>query len=289
MNGRQDNAATVAARDAPPLESAAIRTIVPAKRRIRLGDLHRDLPVISVLAGRDFKVKYKQSLLGPLWLVFQPFALFAGFLIAFRSRTAIGDGIPYIVFALAGLTVWSFFQAAMTIGTSSLITNFQLVRFTPCPRLAFPIAGIIASLPSLVVPAIGAIIAAAVAGVLSPRVLLLPLALAWLFLLTVGIVALGCSLAVRFRDIISVLPFVLSLGLFLAPVAYPLAGLSTLVRDLLELNPLTGILELTRWMMLAPYQPSLRAIGIAAVVTVALVTLGLRVFARLETTMADEI
>jgi ABC-type polysaccharide/polyol phosphate export permease len=289
MNGREENAAALAAHDAPPLESPAIRRIVPAKRRVRLSDLHRDLPVISVLAGRDFKVKYKQSALGPLWLVFQPFALFAGFLIAFRSRTALGDGIPYIVFALSGLTVWSFFQASMTIGISSLITNFQLVRFTPCPRLAFPVAGILASLPSLVVPAAGAIIAAAIAGVLSPRVLLLPLGLSWLFLLTVGIVMLGCSLAVRFRDIISVVPFILSLGLFLAPVAYPLSGLSTLVRDLVELNPLTGILEACRWMMLSAYHPSLRAIAISAVVSGALVTLGWRVFTRLETTMADEI
>jgi ABC-type polysaccharide/polyol phosphate export permease len=289
MNGRHENAAAVAPHDALPLESAAVRRIVPAKRRIRLSDLRRDLPVIRVLAGRDFKIKYKQSALGPLWLVFQPFALFAGFLIAFRSRSAIGDGVPYIVFALSGLTVWSFFQAAMTIGTASLITNFQLVRSTPCPRLAFPLAGIIASLPSLVVPAVGAVTAAAVAGILSPRVILLPLVFAWLFLLTVGVVALGCSLAVRFRDIISVLPFLLSLGLFLAPVAYPLTGLSSLVRQVIEFNPLTGLLEACRWVMLAPYHPSIRAVAISLVVTVLVLALGWRVFATIETTMADEI
>ena len=289
MDTRQDNVATVVAREPPELESDAIRRIVPSKRRIRIADVAGYVPVISVIAGRDYKVKYKQSLLGPLWLVFQPFALFAGFLIAFRTRAEVGTGVPYIVFALSGLMVWSFFQAAMTIGTSSLITNFQLVRFTPCPRLAFPIAGIIASLPAMLVPVLGAVVAAAVSGSLSVRVLLLPLGLAWLFLLTVGVVALGCSLAVRFRDIISVLPFVLSLGLFLAPVAYPLASLSSPVQVLIELNPLTGVLELCRWLLLAPYHPSLRAIGISAVVTTALVTIGWRVFARLETTMADEI
>lgn len=289
MDTRQDNVATVLARQSPELESDAIRRIVPTKRRIRIADLAGYLPVIAVIAGRDYKVKYKQSLLGPLWLVFQPFALFAGFLIAFRTRTEVGTGVPYIVFALSGLMVWSFFQAAMTIGTSSLITNFQLVRFTPCPRLAFPIAGIIASLPAMIVPVLGAVVAATAAGDLSARALLLPFALAWLFLLTVGVVALGCSLAVRFRDIISVLPFILSLGLFLAPVAYPLATLSSPVQLLIELNPLTGVLEVCRWLLLAPYHPSLRAIAISAGVTAALVTVGWRVFARLETTMADEI
>jgi ABC-type polysaccharide/polyol phosphate export permease len=289
MNARQDNVATVATRDAAGLESEVIRRIVPTKRRLRLADVPGYAQVISVVAGRDFKIKYKQSLLGPLWLIFQPFALFAGFLIAFRTRSGIGAGVPYIVFALSGLMVWSFFQAAMPIGVSSLITNFQLVRFTPCPRLAFPVAGIIASLPSLIVPVAGAVVAAAVAGDLSPRVLLLPVGLAWLFFLTAGIVALGSALAVRFRDIISVLPFVLSLGLFLAPVAYPLSGLSPTVRFLVELNPLTGLLEACRWMLLAPYHPSLRAVGLSLVITAGLIGVGWRVFGRLETTMADEI
>lgn len=289
MNGRQQNAAALGAAEALPLESAEIKRIVAAKRRIRVSELHRDLPVIGVLASRDFKVKYKQSLLGPLWLFFQPFALFAGFLIAFRGRSAVGHGIPYVVFALTGLMIWSFFQAAMTIGTASIITNFHLVRFTPCPRLAFPLAGIVASLPSLVVPTVGALIAAAATGSLSVRALLLPLVFAWLLLLTAGTVALACSLAVRFRDIINVLPFMLTLGLFLAPVGYPLAGLSHALRGLIDVNPLTGLLEACRWMMLSRYQPSVIAIVISLAATAAVVSLGWRVFTRLETTMADEI
>lgn len=280
---------SIATRSPARLESELIREIRPAKRRIRLSELHRDLPVIGVLASRDFKVKYKQSVLGPLWLVFQPFALFAGFLIAFRGRGAVGHGTPYVVFALSGLMVWSFFQASMTIGSASLITNYPLVRFTPCPRLAFPIAGMIASLPSLIVPTIGAIVAAAVSGTLSPRVLLLPLGFAWLFLLTVGTVALACSLAVRYRDIINILPFMLTLGLFLAPVGYPLAGLSHLLRGAVDVNPLTGVLEACRWMMISRYHPSLLAISISLPVTLVVLILGWRVFTRIETTMADEI
>jgi ABC-type polysaccharide/polyol phosphate export permease len=256
---------------------------------LRIADLARDLPVVGVLASRDFKVKYKQSVLGPLWLVFQPLALLAGFFIAFRGRAPIGHGVPYIVFALSGLMVWSFFQAAMTIGTASLITNYQLIRFTPCPRLAFPLAGIIASFPSLVVPAAGAVIAAGVTGLLSVRVFLLPIAIAWLFLLTVGTVALSSSLAVRFRDIISALPFLLSLGLFLAPVGYPLVGLSPKLRVVIECNPLTGILEATRWMVISRYHPSVLAVFISLGATALLLTLGWRLFTRLETTMADEI
>jgi lipopolysaccharide transport system permease protein len=273
-----------------PLESAVVQRIVPTKRRLRVSDLFRDLPVVRVLAARDFKVKYKQALLGPLWLVFQPLALLAAFLVAFRSLAAVDTfGIPYAVFALVGLSAWAFFQAAMTIGTASLVGNITLIRFTPCPRLAFPIAGLIASLPSYAVTVAGALVAAAATGVLSPRALLLPIGLVWLFLFTIGVVAITASLTVRFRDTLSAMPFLLQVGVFLAPVGYPLADLNETVRILVDLNPLTGIIESWRWMMLSGYQPSFEPIGISLVATAAVVVAGWAIFSRIETTMADEI
>ena len=73
----------------------------------------------------------------------------AAFLVAFRGLGNVQtSGVPYVVFTLVGLSAWSFFQASMTIGTASVITNVAYVRFTPCPRPAFPLAAIIASLPS---------------------------------------------------------------------------------------------------------------------------------------------
>jgi ABC-type polysaccharide/polyol phosphate export permease len=223
----------------PPLESPEVRRIRPTKRRIKLLDFYSDAPVIRVLAARDFKVKYKQSLLGPLWLFFQPLALLAGFLVAFQGLADVESGTPYVPFALVGLSVWAFFQAAMTIGTSAFITNSMLVRFTPCPRLAFPVAGLIASVPSFVVTILGAFAAAAIAGVLSLKTLLIPFGFVWLFLLTAGVVAITAALAVRYRDIISALPFFLQVGLFLAPVGYPLSELGPTVRAILDLNRIT--------------------------------------------------
>jgi lipopolysaccharide transport system permease protein len=272
-----------------PLESPLVRRIVPTKRRLKLVDFYRDAPVIRVLAGRDFKVKYKQSLLGPLWLFFQPLALLAAFLVAFRGLADVQLGTPYIPFALVGLAAWAFFQASMTIGTASLIGNWTLVRYTPCPRLAFPVAGIIASIPSFVVTVAAALVAAAVTGSLSPKVLLLPFGFAWLFLLTAGVVAISASLTVRYRDMLSAMPFLLQVGLFLAPVGYPLAELDSTVRALLDLNPLTGLMEAWRWMVLADYVPSFEPIGVALLLTPVVVVAGWRVFSGLETTMADEI
>jgi ABC-type polysaccharide/polyol phosphate export permease len=245
--------------------------------------------VIGVLAARDFKVKYKQSVLGPLWLVFQPLALLAAFLVAFQGLAAVQPGTAYVPFALVGLSVWTFFQASMTIGTASIITNGTLVRFTPCPRHAFPLAAIIASLPAYGVTIVGALVASVATGTLSARALLLPLGLVWLFLLTAGFVAISSSLTVRYRDLLSAMPFLLQVGLFLAPVGYPLYELGSTVRALVDLNPLTGVIEAWRWMVLDGYVPSFEPIGVSLVLTPIIAWIGWRIFCRLETTMSDEI
>lgn len=266
------------------------KVITPAKRRLKLRDVPRTTPIIRVLAARDLKVKYKQSLLGPLWLVFQPMALLAAFFVAFRGIADVGaSGLPYVLFALVGLTIWSFFQAAMTIGTASVVTNGNFVRFTPCPRSAFPIASVIASLPAYGVTIAAALATAAITGHLSLRVLLLPLSLLWLLILTMGLVWISSSLAVRYRDINSALPFLLQVGVFLAPVGYPLADLSSSVRAIVNVNPLTGIIEASRWMMLSGYECAVEPILLSLATTVVVVIAGWQLFSRRETTMADEI
>lgn len=276
--------------NAAPLEDSTERVIAPAKHRMRLQAMLKDAPVIRVLARRDFKVKYKQSLLGPLWLVFQPLALLGAFLVAFRGLGAVeATSIPYVEFTLVGLSAWTFFQAAMTIGSASIISNSSFVRFTPCPRYAFPLAGIITSLPAFAITGGAAVIAAAVTGHLSPRVLLLPLGLAWLCVLTAAAVAITSALTVRYRDMLNALPFLLQVGVFLAPVGYSLSALSPTVRRIEEVNPIAGLIEALRWMVFSEYDPSETAIILGLLVTAGLTVLGWRVFSRMETTMADEI
>ncbi len=289
MESATATAAKPAARSAAGL--ADVRVIEPAKSRIKLGDLRRDLPVVRVLAGRDFKVKYKQSLLGPLWLIIQPLALLIAFFVAFRSLADVQTaGVPYSMIALTGLCVWSFFQAAMTMGTASLISNYHLVRLTPCPRLAFPMASLVASLPALAITAIATFALGLVLGELSPRIVLLPLAIVWLVLFTGGVVAISSAITVRFRDMLNVLPFLLQVGVFVSPVGYPRTQLGESVRLLVDLNPLTGLIETWRWMIL-PLDSGLPLfpVAVALVWTVVLLVGGWFLFGRIEARMADEI
>jgi ABC-type polysaccharide/polyol phosphate export permease len=274
----------------PPLVDPVHRVIKPVRRRLRVRDLPRYLPVIRVLSARDMKVKYKQSILGPIWLIFQPLALLLVFLVAFRGLGNVkSSDIPYAVFALVGLTAWAFFQASLTIGTPSMISNVNFVRYTPCPRIAFIASSLIASLPSFGITGAAAIIGAAFTGHLSVRVLLLPVGLVWLVALTAGVVLITSAFAVRYRDVISALPFMLQLGVFLAPVGYPLAGLSPTVRTIVELNPLTGVIEAMRWMMLSGYRPIITPIILSLIITSVLLVVGWLVFSARETTMADVI
>jgi lipopolysaccharide transport system permease protein len=136
----------------------------------------------------------------------------------------------------------------------------------------------------------GALVAAIATGTLSPRAILLPLGLLWLLMLTLGLVWLTSSLTVRYRDILAAMPFLLQVGLFLAPVGYPMAKLGPVARHLVELNPLTGVIETCRWMTVAEYAaPSARVVGISLVMTAIALVVGWRTFTRLETTMGDEI
>ena len=281
--------ATLESPPAVPLVLPVERLIRPSKRRLRLRDFVADAPVVRVLAVRDMKVKYKQSVLGPIWLVIQPLALLIGFLVAFKGLAGVDTGQPYVVFTLVGLSVWSYFQAAITIGTASLISNSNLIRFTPCPRLAFPAASVVSSLPSYAVTASGALVATAITGDLSFKVLLLPLALFWLVILTLAVISISSSLAVRYRDVNSALPFILQVGVFLAPIGYSLADLSPTARAVIDLNPLTGIMEGTRWMVLSGYQPSIEPIIASLGGTAFLAFAGWQLFSRRETTMADDI
>ncbi len=275
---------------AAPLASPVERRIEPVKSRIKLSEFRRDLPVVRVLAARDFKIKYKQAVLGPLWSIFQPLALLAAFMVAFKGLIGVETaGVPYAVFALVGLSVWAFFQASTTIGTASVLTSFNLVRLTPCPRLAFPLASLVASLPSMGVTTVAAVVAALVTGTLSPRIVLLPIAFAWTFLFCAAVVAISSAITVRARDLLSALPFLLQVGVFVTPVAYSAQQLSPTVRFFVDLNPLTGIIEFWRWIFLAGQSLDAFPVLVALGSTVLLLLLGWRVFSRLEVTMADDI
>ena len=266
-----------------------LETIVrPTRARARPHDIVLYAPLIRVISMRDLKARYKQSLLGPVWLVVQPLTLLGAYIVGFRGVSHIGTGhVPYAVFALAGITMWAYFQAVAVAGTASFVSNGALVGQTACPRIAFPVATLFSCLPSFLVPLVASLIASAATGVTSVRWLLLPLPALWMLFVTAGIVSITSSVTVRFRDMLQVMPFLLQLGAFVVPVGYPVATLSDKLRIVVSLNPLTGIIEAWRWAMLDGNRPYMLSLYLSLGVGALVIALGWRTFARAEVKMAD--
>jgi lipopolysaccharide transport system permease protein len=278
-----------AARDTAPVSDRTL-VAVPGRKRVRLADLWTSREVAWMLAGRDLKIKYKQSLLGPPWLVLQPLGVLAGLIVAFNGVADVNTGgVPYVPFALTGLTVWTLVQMTLLNGTQSFIQNALLVRRTATPRVAFVSSTVLSNLIAPAVILAGVFVALLATGQgLPTQALLLPLVLLWAIAFTFFLVCVFASLTVRFRDVLTLLPFWSQAGLFLTPVGYGLASAPGRVEDVLTFNPLTGLLELTRWCLLDTELTTLPLV-VSAVFSVVLFWGGWQLFARMETEFADVI
>src|SRR3954447_5831056 len=268
------------------LVDTTLRVTLPAKRRIRLSDLWSSRHVGFMLGLRDIKAKYKQSALGPLWLVLQPLGMLAAVSIAFSKVTSVDTGsVPYITFALVGLAVWTYVQMAITVAPQVLQANYQVVRRSPCPRLAFVTGTLVSVLPPLGVVFTASVVAAAISGTLSVQALVMPVLVAWLLLMTFGFTLLVTAIGGRFRDAVAMAPLVVQAGIFLTPVGYPLSAAGNFAK-VLAFNPASGIIESWRWSLLGS-TPDMFAVIVAIVETIVMVLLGWYVFGRMETRFAD--
>jgi lipopolysaccharide transport system permease protein len=261
----------------------------PSDARLRLRDLRGYRPLLRALASRDLKARYKQSALGPAWVVFQPLALLVAFTIGFKSVANVRtEGVPYFLFAMTGLVVWTYFQAAVQASTGSIVNSYALVRWTSCPRLALPLATLVSSSPSFFITAVTAFVAAGIGGYLWLGALLLPLLALWLLVLTGAVAVFLAAISVRARDVLSAVPFLLQVVLFLGPVAYRTSQLSSTLQTVISFNPLTGLIDAWRWALLG-IDPDMTAIGLALGVTALLVLIAWKTFAAVEVVMSDEI
>jgi lipopolysaccharide transport system permease protein len=267
-----------------------VRVVEPTKKRARVADIWRSRRVARVLAARDLKVKYKQSLLGPPWLVLQPLGILGALIVAFHGVAKVNtSGVPYVPFALVGLVVWTLVQTSLLIGTQSLLVNQNLIRRVASDRISFVVGSLLSNLIGPAVIVAGAIVALLVTGTGLPlQALVFPLIAVWLLAFTFALVCVFASLAVRFRDVQTLLPFWSQAGLFLTPVGYSLSNAPGHTYDVLVANPLTGLLEVTRWSLLGTHLP-LAPVLVSAGFTVFVLWAGWEIYARMEVTFADVI
>jgi lipopolysaccharide transport system permease protein len=288
---------------APSTPSLVIR---PQSGWIPLGlpELWRYRELVGFLALRDVRVRYKQSALGVAWAVLQPLltlAVFTGLFGALLGpdRLPRAPGISYAVSTFCALVPWQLFARAVSAGSDSVVVNQALVTKVYFPRLAVPLAPVLAALVDFGL-AFGVLLAMLAWAGIVPGVAALALPL--LVLITVA-AALGVSLwlaAVNalYRDVRLALPFLVQLWMLVTPVVYTapsvLDGRPHWVALAYALNPMVGVVEGFRWALLGNAQlgvnpPPLLLLAGSALTTTLLLASGLVVFRRLERVFADQV
>jgi homopolymeric O-antigen transport system permease protein len=204
---------------------------------------HREL--LYFLSWRDVKVRYKQTLLGAAWAVLQPLLGMVVFTLFFGKLAKVpSDGIPYPIFAYAGLLPWTFFSNAVTSSGNSLVGSSALITKVYFPRMIIPGAAISAGLVDFGIASLILVAMMAYYGVgLSASAVMLPplVLLTAIFAMAVGMWM--SALNVRYRDVRYALPFLIQLWMFATPIIYPASLVPARWRWLLWLNPLAGLIE----------------------------------------------
>ena len=258
--------------------------------QLNLGDLWAYRELLYFLTLRDIKVRYKQTLMGAVWVVIQPLMTMLIFTLIFNKFARLNTGdIPYPLFAYAGLLLWTFFSNAVTSGTFSLVNNSHLVTKVYFPRVFIPAAAVGAGLVDLGIASLLLIGLAIYYGV-SPSwsALMLPVIVLLAAMLALGTGMLVSALTVKYRDLRHALPFVMQFWMFASPVIYPMSIVPPEWRWILLINPMTGLLEGFR-AALTGQTFDWTIIGVSALVATTLLAVAFYVFRGLEDTFADVI
>jgi lipopolysaccharide transport system permease protein len=249
----------------------------------------RDLCV--ALGRRDVTLRYRQTMLGVIWVVLQPLIAGGLFSIVFGKIAKLpSEGRPYFVFAYAGFIAWSAFQNTLSRASGSLLSQSNLVTKVYFPRLVLPISSLFSAVVDFLV-GLGSLALLLAAFRLAPGwpLLTLPFWILLLHAMGLGLGTLVAAVSVRFRDLQHALPVLMQLLLYASPVAYSISAVPERLRPYFLLNPLSGVLDGFRWSMLGTAPPSVAGVALSVTGTIVALVVGAVVFARFERRLADVI
>jgi lipopolysaccharide transport system permease protein len=215
-------------------------------------DLWRSRELVGFLAWRDIKVRYQQTIMGAAWALVQPLASIVIFTFVFGRLAKMPSGNePYFIVVMAGQLAWQLFSNILGNLSGSLVGNAHLISKIYFPRLAVPLSSVaVALVDFFVLLGLYAVAVAWTRVALTPHALLLPLFVVLTILLAFCAGLWLAALTVRFRDFRVVVPFLLQVGVFATPVGYRTDFLPTW-QALLDLNPMTGMIDAFRWCLLS--------------------------------------
>ena len=278
----------------PPehMESEHLTVIQPSRgwARINLGELWRYRELIYFLIWRDVKVRYKQTLLGAAWAILKPFLSMVIFTLIFSGLANLEtDGAPAPVFYYAGLLPWVLFQDGVTKAGNSLVTGRSLITKVYFPRIAIPLASVLAGLVDFALAFLVLIGMMVYYGIRpTDAVWTLPLFLLLALVTSLGVGLWLSALNVQYRDIAYVTPFLMQAWMYASPVVYS----ATLIpegwaRIVYGLNPMAGVVQGFRWAILGVGGPPSGLLILSVLMAFFLLVSGMLYFKRMERTFAD--
>jgi lipopolysaccharide transport system permease protein len=250
----------------------------------------RDLCV--ALGRRDVTLRYRQTILGIVWVLLQPLIAGGVFAVIFGKVAGLktGTSTSYFLFAYAGFVGWSAFQNALSRAAGSVLGQGHLVTKVFFPRLVLPISAVFSALIDFGVAMAALLVWFGITRMpIGPALLTLPFWAFLLFAMGLGLGTIAAALSVRFRDVQHALPVLVQLLLYASPVAYATSVVPESVRRWFVLNPLAGALDGFRWAVLGADPPSGLSVAIAVAGTVVTLVAGAVIFARFERQLADVI
>lgn len=244
--------------------------------------------LLYFLSWRDIKVRYKQTVLGVAWAIIQPFFTMVVFSIFFGGLAKVpSDGIPYPIFSYTALLPWTFFANGLNQASNSLVGSANLISRVYFPRLIVPLSSVLSGLLDFIIAF------SVLLGMMFFYGIWPTIAVFWLplFLLLALVTSLGVgfwlsALNVQYRDIRYVVPFLTQFWLFATPIVYPSSLLSEPWRTLYGLNPMAGVVEGFRWVLIGSNPPG-PMLAVSVLVAVLIFITGIYYFQRVEQIFAD--
>ena len=252
-------------------------------------NLYNNKELLFQLTLRQVKSRYKQSVLGISWAIIKPLGMMVVFTIIFSKFMKVpSDGIPYPIFSYCALLPWTFFSASLAAGINSMTSNVSLIQQIYFPRMIFPLSAVLSSFVDFVIASVifvGLMIFYNVQITIYLFLLIPILILQIVF--TIPVCMLGSALNVFYRDIGQALVFITQLWMYACPIVYPVSIVPEKYRTLYTLNPMAGIIDSYRKVIIQGIAPNWEYLLISFIVTVLAFVSFYAIFSKLEMRLAD--
>ena len=263
---------------------------------INLKELIQYKDLILMFVKRDFKTMYKQTILGPLWIIINPLMTTLMYTIVFGNIANIStDGMPQIVFYMLGTTVWTYFSSCLTKTSSTFTGNAAIFGKVYFPRLVTPISTVISGLINFGVQFLmflGFMAYFMIKGSpIEPNlwILITPLLLVQLAALALGFGIIISSMTTKYRDLAVLVTFGVQLWMYATPVVYPASQIGGKLKTLMMLNPVSPIVESFRYAFLGSGSIPWNYLGISVLTTLVVLFAGVVLFIRVEKNFMDTV